>query len=123
MYRTAGALLIYTASLMPVHGVYAASENPQATNDRGVVSRNANGYGSGKKVKLQNIQEKKMASKNQATGLRDVAMRSPAKGMEAGEAAVPRIEKVADSSSWFSMLIAGLGVALISIFRRIGGLS
>lgn len=127
MYRTtSGVLLIYGALLIPAHDVYAASGNPQVAGDRSTVSRNTNGHVSGKKVKVQRVQrlqEKKLASATQAGGLQEIAMHSPVKEMGARETAPQRVEEIADSGSWFAMLIAGLGVALISIRRRIGGLA
>lgn len=124
MHRTAtGVILIFGALLMPAHIVYGASGNSRSADDQGAGVKKTDVYRGGKKVKMERLQEKKLAMANQAGGLRDAAMRSPVREVRFREPAAPLAEESGSSGSLFAMLFAGLGVALISIFRRIGGLS
>jgi hypothetical protein len=124
MYGTAtGVILIFVVLLMPAHIVNAASGNLQSADGHLTGAKKTDVYRGGKKTKVDRLQEKKLAMASQAGGLHEAAMRSPVREIQFREPAAPVTEQSGSSSSMFAMLFAGLGVALISIFRRIGGLS
>lgn len=124
MHRTAtGIILIFGALLMPAHVVHGASGNPKSTDGHRADEKKTNIYRDGKKINAGKLEEKKLAMASQAGSLRDAAMRSPVRESQFREPVPPLAEESGSSGSLFAMLFAGLGVALISIFRRIGGLS
>lgn len=124
MYRTANlALLIFGALLMPMPMVQAASANLQAAGDHGAVARNSNAYAAGAEVRMERPAEQRLVVTEQAGGLREIAMRSPGRELQGGERAPLPGEDGGGRGSWLAMLVAGLGVALISIVRRVRGLS
>lgn len=122
MQRRTGVILLLAGVLMSGQGVLAAegkTRHGHADKSAGHVTR-TNDHDR----KAAGRSEKKMMTVAQADGLRDVAMHFPDRE---GPLQNPRQEQSigqeeAGAGSGFAMLIAGLGVALISIARRMGNI-
>lgn len=125
MQRRAGVILLLAGVLMSGQGVFAAdgkTRHGHADHAEKSVTHTTrtNDYDR----KAAGRSEKKMMSVAQADGLRDVAMHFPDRE---GPLQNPWREQSigqeeAGAGSGFAMLIAGLGVALISIVRRMGSI-
>ncbi len=129
MQRRTGEMLVLllAAILVPGHGAFAAEGKMRSGHaDRSAIHpvRTDDHKTAAERRAAAERLEKKMMTVAQADGLRDVAMRFPDRD---GPLQNPRqgqavIEEGAGAGSGFAMLIAGLGVALISIIRRMGNI-
>ena len=123
--RTGVMILLLAGILMSGHGAFAAEGKTRSGHaDRPAIHSAPNGHETAAERRAAERLEKKMMTVAQADGLRDVAMRFPDRD---GSLQNPRqgqtvIEEGAGAGSGFAMLIAGLGVALISIIRRMGSI-
>lgn len=120
--KAAGIFLSAGILLISAQGVLAASDNLQSPGMGRPAVRSDYADGN-EKIKAVRLSEKKPVLADQGNGLRDVAMRFTDREIPpARQRKEQPVDAGGDSGSWFAMLVAGLGVALVSIFRRIGNL-
>jgi hypothetical protein len=114
--KTTDIVLISGILLLSGQGVFASDANlqPGRTDRLGIHGR-FEGY----EKKSERLQQKKRAAAVQESGFRDVAMRFSDEDMPP-----PNLKQKHSNddgaNSWLAMLVAGLGVALVSIIRRMG---
>lgn len=115
-----GVLLLSGILLISGQGVFAADANlQQRLSERSGVRSD---YSDGNKRKAANHREKKSVivaqEVAQDSGFLDIAMRFSEREMP-----TPNLEQERSvnegAGSWLAMLVAGLGVGLVSIIRRI----
>jgi hypothetical protein len=123
MYRMTAEILCASALLMiATQSSYAAEQTARKTGTTGSQARLADGKAKNKKV--VKAKEKTMMVAARGGELQNVAMRIPNAEIPSDSARLQRPLAVdsQQDKSWFQMLVAGLGVALISIIRRMGSL-
>lgn len=120
--KTTGIILCAGTLLISGPGIFAASDTLRPAGAGGSAVHNAYADGNEKRQAAR-LAEKNLAVTAQGSGLRDVALRFPSKETPPSRLRQEQmIDGDAGSGSWFAMLVAGFGVALVSILRRMGNL-
>lgn len=116
LFILVGVILIFGKSVLAVEGGLQQMRSDKAE------SRNA--YADQKKHKrASQPQEKKLLVAAKDDGFRDVALRFTDGEMSSPELRQERaINEGTGGGSWLALLVAGFGVALVSIIRRMGNI-
>jgi hypothetical protein len=125
MSRKAIWILLLSVALMGWQGVFAANNRtPGEQSGRSIVKGTSHTAVNRMADELQLLQRDRLVMAAQEAGLHDAALRYTDR--DASSANAPK-NRAADNGSGAelnvnAMLIVGLGVALISIIRRMGGI-